>query len=116
MATKLTLTMEDKVIDSAKKYAKKSGKSLSHLVETYLKSIATKEPKVAILSQKVSKLMGVIKVPGFPMPFQLTCGHRNSQCVGKSGFTSPEFMGNEWVIFNHQCRSIPSASTRDPAL
>ncbi len=63
MATKLTLTMEDKVIDSAKKYAKKSGKSLSHLVETYLKSIATKEPNDAILSQKVSKLMGVIKLP-----------------------------------------------------
>lgn len=63
MITKLTLTMEDKVIDSAKKYAQKSGKSLSHLVENYLKSITTKEPKEAVLSQKVSKLMGVIKLP-----------------------------------------------------
>jgi hypothetical protein len=55
--------MEGKVIDSAKKYAQKSGKSLSHLVENYLKSITTNEPKEAILSQKVTKLMGVIKLP-----------------------------------------------------
>ncbi|MEO6869719.1 MAG: DUF6364 family protein, partial [Ginsengibacter sp.] len=38
MTTKLTLTIEDKVISSAKKYAQKKGKSLSHLVENYLKS------------------------------------------------------------------------------
>ena len=63
MTTKLTLTMEDTVIDSAKKYAQERGKSLSHLVESYLKSITTKEPKEAILSQKVSKLMGVIQLP-----------------------------------------------------
>lgn len=63
MTTKLTLTMEDKVIDSAKKYAQKNGKSLSHLVENYLKSITTKELNTAKLSQKVTKLMGVIKLP-----------------------------------------------------
>lgn len=63
MTTKLTLTMEDTVINSAKKYAQKNGKSLSHLVENYLKSVTAKEPKEAVLSQKVSKLMGVIKLP-----------------------------------------------------
>lgn len=63
MTTKLTLTMEDKVIDSAKKYAQKRGKSLSHLVENYLKSITTNESNEVLLSQKVSKLMGVIKLP-----------------------------------------------------
>ena len=42
MTTKLTLTIEDKVIDSAKEYAKLKGKSLSHLVENYLKSISSK--------------------------------------------------------------------------
>jgi hypothetical protein len=41
MTTKLTLTMEDKVIDSAKKYARQKGKSLSDIVENYLKSIST---------------------------------------------------------------------------
>lgn len=63
MTTKLTLTIEDKVIDSAKKYAQKNGKSLSHLVENYLKSITTKESDATILSNKVIKLMGVIKLP-----------------------------------------------------
>ena len=62
MTTKLTLTIEDKVIVSAKKYAQKNGKSLSHLVENYLKSITVKEADSTILSQKVTKLMGVIKL------------------------------------------------------
>ena len=65
MTTKLTLTIEDKVIDSAKRYAQKKGKSLSHLVENYLKSISseTKENKDDSISPKVLKLMGVIKLP-----------------------------------------------------
>jgi len=63
MTTKLTLTIEDKVIDSAKRYAQKNGKSLSHLVENYLKSITTKEIKEEVISAKVLKLMGVIKLP-----------------------------------------------------
>ena len=54
MTTKLTLTMEDKVIDSAKKYAQKNGKSLSHLVENYLKSITTKGADTTKLSNKVT--------------------------------------------------------------
>lgn len=63
MTTKLTLTIEDKVISSAKKYAQKKGKSLSHLVENYLKSISVKELDNPTISPKVSKLMGVIKLP-----------------------------------------------------
>jgi hypothetical protein len=63
MTTKLTLTIEDKVIDSAKKYARQKGKSLSDIVENYLKSITTQEETPATLSPKVTKLMGVIKLP-----------------------------------------------------
>jgi len=65
MATKLTLTIEEKVIDSAKKYAQKNGKSLSHLVENYLKSITktANENSGQVISSKVLKLMGVIKLP-----------------------------------------------------
>jgi len=63
MTTKLTLTIEDKVIDSAKRYAQKNGKSLSHLVENYLKSITIKETKEEVISPKVLKLMGVINLP-----------------------------------------------------
>lgn len=65
MTTKLTLTIEDKVINSAKRYAQKKGESLSHLVENYLKSISTdtKENNEESISPKVLKLMGVIKLP-----------------------------------------------------
>jgi Family of unknown function (DUF6364) len=65
MTTKLTLTIDDKVINSAKEYAQKKGKSLSHLIENYLKSITadTKEDKEESISPKVLKLMGVIKLP-----------------------------------------------------
>lgn len=63
MTTKLTLTMEDKVIDSAKKYARSKGKSLSDIVENYLKSIAADEISNEDLSPKVARLKGVIKLP-----------------------------------------------------
>ena len=63
MTTKLTLTIEDKVISSAKKYAQKKGKSLSHLVENYLKSIGTMDTSTHDISPKVSKLRGIIKLP-----------------------------------------------------
>lgn len=39
MNTKLTLTIERSVISDAKKYAEKKGRSLSDLVESYLKAI-----------------------------------------------------------------------------
>jgi len=63
MTTKLTLTMEDKVIDSAKKYARQKGKSLSDIVENYLKSISTHEITTEDILPKVAKLKGVIKLP-----------------------------------------------------
>ena len=65
MTTKLTLTIDNKVIDSAKRYSKKKRKSLSHLVENYLKSISSdiKENNEEIISPKILKLMGVIKLP-----------------------------------------------------
>ncbi len=63
MITKLTLTMEDGVIDSAKKYAQQKGKSLSDIAENYLKSIATTESSTEIISPQVLKMKGVIKLP-----------------------------------------------------
>lgn len=63
MNTKLTLTIEEKVINSAKQYAQRKGKSLSHIVENYLMSITSNEKKKGKLSPKVSKLMGVIQLP-----------------------------------------------------
>ena len=73
MTTKLTLTIEDKVISSAKKYAQKKGKSLSHLVENYLKSVSARDLSGPPISPKVSKLMGIIKLPnGFDYKTELT--------------------------------------------
>jgi hypothetical protein len=63
MTTKLTLTMEGKVIDSAKKYARQKGKSLSDIVENYLKSISAHETTAEDISPKVARLKGVIKLP-----------------------------------------------------
>jgi len=39
MSSKLTLSVDQKIIEEAKKYAKLNGRSLSNLVEEYLKSL-----------------------------------------------------------------------------
>lgn len=66
MNTKLTLTIEKEVIESAKKYAKESGQSLSEIVENYFKFVAVKRVKIKEkqLSPKVRKLRGIIKTDG----------------------------------------------------
>lgn len=63
MTTKLTLSIDDQVIISAKKYAKGKGESLSGLVENYLKSISNKGAGSIGISPRVQKLMGRIKLP-----------------------------------------------------
>ncbi len=63
MSTKLTLTVDKSVISSAKKYARKRGKSLSNLVENYLKSLSVNEQSKTGLSPKIKSLMGVIELP-----------------------------------------------------
>ncbi|HTK22359.1 MAG TPA: DUF6364 family protein [Mucilaginibacter sp.] len=63
MKTKLTLTMEGHVIDSAKEYAREKGESLSVIVENYLKSITISEGQNLVISDKVRKMMGVISLP-----------------------------------------------------
>ena len=63
MTTKLTLTIDDSVIDSAKKYARSKGRSLSAVVENYLKTISATETSDAEISPRVLKLKGAIKLP-----------------------------------------------------
>ena len=63
MKSKLILTIEDKVIVSAKKYAHKNRKRLSHFVEKYLKSLSVREIDECSIHPKVLKLMGVITLP-----------------------------------------------------
>lgn len=64
MNTKLTLTIEKKVIEIAKEYAKERGQSLSEMVENYFKFVTVKRIKIKEkqLSPKVRKLRGIIKI------------------------------------------------------
>lgn len=63
MSTKLTLTLEKEVIETAKKYAKERGQSLSEMVENYFKLLTVDRRKIKPkqLSPKIQKLRGIIK-------------------------------------------------------
>ncbi|WP_436416592.1 DUF6364 family protein [Petrimonas sp.] len=66
MTTKLTLTMDKSVIERAKKYAKREERSLSNLVENYLKALTyeKKDKKEdEELSPIVKSLKGSFKAP-----------------------------------------------------
>ncbi len=62
MTTKLTLTVDKAVIVRAKSYARKTGKSLSEIVENYLDHI-TAEIDAKSLSPKLAKIFGSVKLP-----------------------------------------------------
>ncbi|MBK6483890.1 MAG: hypothetical protein IPG01_12350 [Chitinophagaceae bacterium] len=62
MTTKLTLTIEKSIIESAKSYAKGTGRSLSKLIENYLETI-TQESGEEGLSPKLNKIVGSVKLP-----------------------------------------------------
>lgn len=58
MSTKLTLTINKDVIEEAKVYAKKQGRSLSNLIEDYLKIlISSPEPTVEKFAYSPTVLM-----------------------------------------------------------
>jgi hypothetical protein len=63
MTTKLTLTIEESVIKTAKKYAQKKGRSLSGLIENYLRTLSSKEAMPDELAPRVTRLRGCIKLP-----------------------------------------------------
>lgn len=62
MTTKLTLTIDDSVIHSAKKYALINKRSLSDVVENYLKTLSTNLIEEESIAPEVRKLRGIIKV------------------------------------------------------
>jgi hypothetical protein len=64
MNTKLTLTIEQSLIEKAKKYASGKGRSLSDIVENYLKIITKEEQKKELeLTPIVKSLKGTFKEP-----------------------------------------------------
>jgi hypothetical protein len=63
MTTKLTLTVEKDVIERAKSYAKRTGRSLSDLIEKYLENITQEEKRDKELSPRLKKIVGSVKLP-----------------------------------------------------
>ncbi|KGO86674.1 DUF6364 family protein [Flavobacterium suncheonense] len=64
MNTKLTLTIEQSVIEKAKKYAKEKERSLSDLIENYLKALTKDNAQNDIeLTPIVKSLKGSFNAP-----------------------------------------------------
>lgn len=72
MNTKLTLTIELEIINRAKKYAKDKNRSLSHIVENYLKVLTNEEQNVKDneLNPIVKSLKGSFKMPKKDMNYK----------------------------------------------
>ena len=65
MNSKLTLSINEQIIEQAQKYAKSQGRSLSDIVEEYLKSISqSKQVKSELkFHPLVEELCGSVKIP-----------------------------------------------------
>lgn len=65
MITKLTLTIEQELIRKAKEYAKQKNRSLSDIIENYLKIITQEEKKepLTYLTPITKSLKGSFKMP-----------------------------------------------------
>jgi hypothetical protein len=76
MNTKLTLTIDDSIIENAKTYAKEKGRSLSDLIENYLKAITREQKKSDIeITPIVKSLKGSFKArEGFDYKKELAKG------------------------------------------
>ncbi len=65
MNTKLTLTIEQSIIEKAKSYAKDKGRSLSDIIESYLRAITTEQRVIEDISPLVNSLRGSFKAPEY---------------------------------------------------
>jgi len=64
MDSKLTLKLDNSVIEQAKIYARNKNISLSRLIENYLKAVTLKKEKTSEISPLVESLTGVIEIQG----------------------------------------------------
>jgi hypothetical protein len=60
MDTKLTVRVERDLIDSAKRYARRQGITLSQLIEDYLRSLAIQQDEQSINTPILQKLSGIL--------------------------------------------------------
>lgn len=72
MNTKLTLTIEQEIIKRAKEYAKNQNRSLSDIIENYLKILTKEEQKEKDekLNPIVKSLKGSFKMPKADMDYK----------------------------------------------
>lgn len=63
MTKKLTLTIEESLIEKMKIYAKGTQRSLSEMVEKYFESVVERKNNDDELSPKIKKLAGSLKMP-----------------------------------------------------
>lgn len=65
MNAKLTLSIEKDVIEAAKEYAKSQGRSLSNVIEEYLKSVTKRKSKKNEhkFNSIIEELCGSVKLP-----------------------------------------------------
>jgi uncharacterized protein YfdQ (DUF2303 family) len=63
MDTKLTLKLEETIIEKAKNYAKSHRTSLSKLIENYLQNITSEKVKEEKITPLVKSLSGIINLP-----------------------------------------------------
>ena len=65
MNKKLTLNIDDSVVDFAHSYSKETKQSISSLVEKFLKSLQRNKPEVS-LSSKTMELYGILEGQNLP--------------------------------------------------
>ncbi len=63
MDKKLTLSLDQTIIESAKSYAKSNDISLSKLIEAYLHSLTKRNAEKSKITPLVESLIGVITLP-----------------------------------------------------
>ena len=62
MDSKLTLKLDESVIELAKQYAKKHNISLSRMIENYLQAVTARKKQTIEISPLVESLTGVIEL------------------------------------------------------
>ncbi|MCF6294502.1 MAG: DUF6364 family protein [Flavobacteriaceae bacterium] len=65
MDAKLTLKLNESVIERAKQYAKENNISLSRMIESYLQAVTLKERSNVKISPLVESLTGVIELENY---------------------------------------------------
>ena len=101
MQTKLTLRMEDELINMAKSVAEKKGKSLSKMVSDYFKAVIKKELSEEIIANYDVRVSNVNSSLG-----SLSGGNQQ-----KVIFAREIELDNDILIFSHPTRGVDINAT-----